>query len=625
MCGICGIFERSGNPVDRRLLDAMTSVMRHRGPDGEGRFVDGEIGLGHRRLSIIDVDGGAQPIGSEDGCIQLVFNGEIYNFVELREELEAAGHRFKTRSDTEVIVHAYEQWGRECVRHFNGMFAFALWDSHARRLFLARDHLGIKPLYYVSVGDRVLFASEIKALLQDPDCCREVDVGALAELFTFRYVPSPKTLFQGIRKLPPGHSMTLSAEGAEVERFWNWVPVHRTNWDEESLIEEYRILLEDAVRLQLRSDVPLGLFLSSGIDSGVLLAIMSAHSSGPVQAFTIGFEGGEKTNEVRDAQALARMFGATHRFMTVTPEDYVTYYDKYLWDIEEPVGNESAAAFYFVSKITREHVKVALSGQGADEPWGGYDRHLGAKLSAYYSRLPSVVTGRIAPFLARMPGRFERLKRGVASLGEADMLTRFAKVYSFFSPEMKHQLFKGGLKDHIAGDVFGTREALRRLQTDVRHLDPVSQMLYIDTRSNLPDDLLMVGDKTSMTNSLEARVPFLDYRLVEFVESLPYQLKLKGLTGKHLHKRALEKWLPREVVYRKKKGFANPVEDWFRTRMRPFVEECLLSPDSGVARYFDQTYIRTMLRADQEGREQLRRHIYLLLSFELWHRAFMRS
>jgi asparagine synthase (glutamine-hydrolysing) len=601
----------------------MTATIRHRGPDGSGCFVDSKIGLGHQRLSIIDVEGGAQPIGNEDGSLQIVFNGEIYNFVELREELEASGHIFKTRSDTEVIVHAYEQWGRECVGRFNGMFAFALWDLNRRELFLARDHLGIKPLYYIDLKDRVLFASEIKALLQDKKCPREVDIEALAELFTFRYVPSPKTLFKGIQKLPPGHMMTLSDEGLEVERFWNWVPCLRKEYDEISLIQEYQSLLEDAVRLQLRSDVPLGLFLSSGIDSGALLAIMSNYSSGPVQAFTIGFEGGDKTNEVKDARALARKFGADHHFMMVKPEDYLSYYENYLWDIEEPVGNETAAAFYFVSKITSEKVKVALTGQGADEPWAGYDRYIGAKFSNLYSRIPRVMTNSFARIVTRMPGRFERLKRGVLSLNEPDILTRFAKIYSFFSAEMKQQLFKGPLKDRIADDEYKSKQALRHLQSDVQRLDPLSQMLYIDTRSNLPDDLLMVADKTSMANSLEARVPFLDYRLIEFIESLPPRLKLNGLTGKYLHKKALEKWLPKDVIYRKKKGFENPIEDWFRTRMRPFVEQYLLSPDSATAQFFDQAYIRQMLEQDRSGRNQLRRHIYLLVSFEMWHRAFL--
>ncbi len=625
MCGFCGIFDRSASLINPDLLQRMTTSLSHRGPDGEGQLLARGLGLGHRRLSIIDVLGGAQPIDNEDGSIHIVFNGEIYNFMELRRELEAAGHIFKTCSDTEVIVHAYEQWGKNCVERFNGMFAFALWDSNKCEVLLARDHLGIKPLYYVELGNRILFSSEIKALLQDQECPRDVDVESLAELFTFRYVPSPKTLFYGIRKLPPGHRMTLSMKGVEVERFWRWVPQIRHGWNEDALIEEYCALLEDAVRLQLRSDVPLGLFLSSGVDSGALLAIMAGRSSGPVQTFTIGFEGGEKTNEVEDAKSMARMFGADHYFMEVKPEDYLKYYANYLWDLEEPVGNETAAAFYFVSKIAREKVKVALTGQGADEPWAGYDRYFGAKLSTSYSRLPTAVTSSLASLISRIPGRFERLKRGVSSLSEPDMLTRFTKIYSFFNADMKRQLFKGPLATQIVHDAYRSKEALRRLQDDVRHLDPVSQMLYIDTRANLPDDLLMVGDKTSMANSLEVRVPFLDFRLVEFIESLPLKLKLNGLTGKYLHKKAMLKWLPDKIVYRKKKGFANPIEDWFRTTMRPYVEDCLLSEHSGISRYFNQQYIRYLLDRDKDGKEQLRRQLYLLVSFELWHRTFIRT
>jgi asparagine synthase (glutamine-hydrolysing) len=623
MCGICGIFDRSGRPADDSLLDEMTSIIRHRGPDGHGRFIDREIGLGHRRLSIIDVEGGCQPIANEEGTLQVVFNGEIYNFVELRKELASVGHSFATRSDTEVIVHAYEQWGIDCVKHFNGMFAFAIWDARRRELFLARDHLGIKPLYYVTIGSRLLFSSEIKALLRDPSCPRHVDHDALADLFTFRFVPSPKTLLKEIRKLPPGHSMLATRTGIEIKPFWSRAPIPRTKWREADLIEEYQHLLEDAVRLQLRSDVPLGLFLSSGIDSGVLLALMSKYSSGPVQAFTIGFEHGEKTNEVEDAKEVARMFGAEHSFMIVSAQDYVNYYDRYMWDLEEPVGNETAAAFYFVANITRERVKVALTGQGADEPWAGYDRYVGIKLSNAYRRMPSLITDCIAPFVARMTPRMERLKRGVDSLAEADTLTRFAKIYSFFSADMKAQLYAGDLKKRFETDAYAPKEALRRLQSNVQHLDPLTQMLYIDTRANLPDDLLMVADKTSMANSLESRVPFLDYRLIEFIESLPASLKLNGFTGKYLHKKALEKWLPRRMISRKKKGFDNPIENWMRTTMKSFVDDCLLAPDSSMALYFNQTYIRRILELDRQGKEQFRRHIYLLVSLELWHRAFM--
>jgi asparagine synthase (glutamine-hydrolysing) len=625
MCGICGIFDLSGKPINRDILTRLNSVIRHRGPDGEGELVDHEVGLGHRRLSIIDVGGGGQPIGNEDGKVQVVFNGEIYNFIELRNELENLGHQFKTQSDTEVIVHAYEQWGSACVNRFNGMFAFALWDAQKRELFLARDHLGIKPIYYVTIGSQLLFASEIKSLLQHPACPREVDLEALAELFTFRYVPSPKTLFQKIMKLPPAHFMVASRAGLRIERFWDWVPRRQKARKEAELIEEYQNLLEDAVRLQMRSDVPVGLFLSSGVDSGALLAIMSKFSKGPIQAFTIGFEGGEKTNEVEDAKALARKFGADHYFQMLAPGDYVKYYDRYMWDLEEPVGNETAAAFYFVARIASQRVKVVLTGQGADEPWAGYDRYKGVKFSALYNRMPRVVTDGVATLVARMPGRMERLKRGAASLGEPDMLTRFTKVYSFFSAEMKARLYRGALKERFSADAYGTRHALSRLQQDVRHLDPLTQMLYIDTRANLPDDLLMVSDKTSMANSLESRVPFLDYRLVEFIESLPPNLKLNGLNGKYLHKRAVEKWLPRGIVHRKKKGFANPIENWFRVRMKSFVEDCLLGGDSFMARYFDRNYIKKMLELDRTGKEQYRRHIYLLVSLELWHRSFLRN
>lgn len=624
MCGICGIFDPVNGPVDLGLLERMTLAMSHRGPDGQGLFRQGPVGLGHRRLSIIDVEGGAQPISNEDGAIQVVFNGEIYNYIELRKQLETAGHCFKTRSDTEVIVHGYEHWGEDCVQRFNGIFAFALWDGRSGRLFLARDHLGIKPLYYVAVGDQTLFASEIKALLQHPNCPRAIDLDALAELFTFRYVPSPKTLFHGILKLPPAHTMMLAPGRRDIKRFWNWIPRLRQDVSEAALIEEYQHLLEDAVRLQLRSDVPLGLFLSSGIDSGALLAIMSQHASAPVQTFTIGFEGGEATNEVTDARAMAKHFGAEHSFQMLSANDYLKYYERYLSDLEEPVGNETAAAFHFVAKIARQSVKVVLTGQGADEPWAGYHRYVGIKLSTAYGRLPRFLTNGLAPLLMRLPGRMERLKRGVASLSEPDLLTRFTKVYSFFSAEMKSQLYTGSLKERFLEAPYAPKACLRRLQSEVQHLDPLTQMLYIDTRANLPDDLLMVADKTSMANSLEARVPFLDYRLVEFIESLPPQFKLRFLTGKYLHKKALTKWLPRSVVYRKKKGFANPIEHWVRTSMQPFIQECLLGPDSSMRHYFNTDYIRRIVSEDCAGHEQYRRHIYLLLSVELWHRAFLK-
>ncbi len=624
MCGICGIADFDGNAIDRDLLRRMALEIRHRGPDGEGFFFSDTVALGHRRLSIIDIGGGAQPISNEDGKVHVVFNGEIYNFIELTKELQALGHVFKTRSDTEVIVHAYEQWGASCTNRFNGIFAFALWDERNRQLLLARDHLGVKPLYYTQAGSHLVFGSEIKTLLKHPACEAAVDLNALAQLFTFRYVPSPNTLFRGIHKLPPGHYLSASERGISIHRFWNWVPRATSPAKEHELVEEYQSLLQDAVRLQLRSDVPLGLFLSSGVDSAALLALMAQQGMRAPKTFTIGFENGESTNEVDDARELARRFGAEHYTATIRPGDYTEYYNRYMYDIEEPVGNETAAAFYFLAKLAKSHVKVALTGQGADEPWAGYDRYKGIKYSSLYSNIPELLTRKFAELIACIPGRFERLRRGTESLRERDVLTRLTKVYSFFSPELKNALYAGCLRALHLSDTVGPKAGIAHLHADVATLDPLSQALYIDTRASLPDDLLMVGDKTSMACSLEARVPFLDYRLIEFIETIPPSLKLKGLTGKYLHKKAMLKWLPKHVVYRKKKGFANPVDTWFRTSMRPFVSESLLAAESAVAQYFDQNVISRMIAEDARGRSQFRRHLYLLLSFELWHRRYIR-
>lgn len=623
MCGIVGIFDRSASPIDQGLLNRMEEVIRHRGPDGSGQFVAPGIGLGMRRLSIIDLQDGVQPMTNEDGNIHIVFNGEIYNYIELRDELIHHGHRFKTQSDTEVIIHAYEQWGADCVNRFNGMFAFALWTDQERELLLARDHLGIKPLYYVALGSRILFASEIKALLEDMRCPREVDLKSLGQLFTLRFVPSPNTLFKGIKKLPPGHRMTLSDSGMRIERFWNTKPVLRKRIDERALIEEYQALTEDAVRIQMRSDVPVGLFLSSGMDSSTILALMTRHSSQPVQTFTIGFEDNHGNDEAADARQIAHRFGADHTEMIVSAGEYQKYYERYLWDLEEPLGNESAAAFYFVSFIASRRVKVALCGEGADELWAGYDRYKGVKLSQYFTNLPSFVTTALESPILENIVRNEKLRRSLLSLNEKDMLTRFLKIYSFYSMRMKTRLFQDWVRESVSVDSQEAREAIGRLQSDVANLDPLTQMLYIDTRAELPDDLLMVCDKTAMANSLEARVPLLDVRLVEFVETLPPNLKLRGFQGKYLHKKASEKWIPRELVYRKKKGFANPVEVWFRRRMRSYVNECLLSDDSAVAHYFNRSCIREILSAHESGQQNYLRQIQLLISFELWHRMFI--
>ncbi len=623
MCGIAGIFNFDRAPVEQQRLETMTSVIAHRGPDGAGVFLGRGIGLGHRRLSIIDLEGGAQPLANENGSLQVVFNGEIYNYVELRAELIANGHTFRTASDTEVIVHGYEEWGRECVARFNGMFAFALWDGNRQVLFLARDHLGIKPLYYTRIGNAMYFASEIKSLLTHPECERRMDVDALALLFTLRYVPSPKTLFSGISKLPPAHTAVISEAGIQLERYWNQPPRVRYGRSEGELVEEYRGLLQDTVRLQMRSDVPVGLFLSSGIDSGVLLALMSEHTHAPVHTFTIGFEGGERTDEISAARALATHYGSDHSAMVIGPDDYRRYYERYLWDLEEPVGNESAVASYFLSMLARRKVKVALTGQGADEPWAGYDRHRGARFSTAYAGLPHVFTaGFIRPLVERF-SKSEKLRRAVVSLNEPDVLSRFVKIYSFYTEDMKQQLFRPWLLEQVSANGVAAKRALRSLHAEVASLDPLTQILYLDTRTNLPDDLLMVGDKTSMAHSLETRVPLLDYRIVEFVESLPPEMRLHGLCAKYLHKKAVEKWLSKGVVYRRKKGFANPVDQWLRSSMSKYVGDCLLTEHSASHRYFNPEYIRRLVVDHAAGEQNYMRQIYLLISFELWHQRFL--
>jgi asparagine synthase (glutamine-hydrolysing) len=350
---------------------------------------------------------------------------------------------------------------------------------------------------------------------------------------------------------------------------------------------------------------------------------MRQHSTQQIRTFTIGFENNESNDEVEDARKIARMFDTDHTEMILKAEDYQKYYQRYLWDLEEPLGNESAAAFYFVSLIASKKVKVALNGQGADEPWAGYDRYMGVKFSQYYRLLPSFITSWLSsPPFERMV-KNEKIKRALLSLNEPDTLTRFVKIYSFYSTAMKARLFQPWICEQISVDGREASAAIGRLQGDVADLDPLTQMLYIDTRANLPDDLLMVCDKTSMANSLEARVPFLDVRLVEFIETLPANLKLRGFTGKYLHKKACQKWVPREVVHRRKKGFANPVDSWFRSHMRAYVDECLLSDHSAVVRYFDRGYIREIISAHESGSQNYLRQIQLLISFELWHRMFI--
>jgi asparagine synthase (glutamine-hydrolysing) len=621
MCGICGIYNyATGAPAARALVESMAHSIRHRGPDDDGFHFDGALGLGFRRLSIIDLATGHQPLADEDESRWVILNGEIYNYRGLRAELEAAGHRFRTRTDTETIAHGHEVWGADVTNHLNGMFAFALWDAPRRELLLARDPLGIKPLYWYDDGKRVLFGSEIKAILQDDSVPREIDLEALAVFLAYGYVPSPRTLFKGIRKLPPGWRLRVDANGARSERYWRAVPSIRSAITEAEAIDEYARLLRQAVERQRMSDVPIGVMLSGGVDSGVVTAILAEMSAEPVRTFSVGFEEEGDWNELEEAADTARRFHTEHHPLRISARDYTDFFADSFWYLEEPVLSQSTFAFYYVSKLARQHVKVVLTGQGADEPLAGYDRYRGERLA---SRLGWLAGSPLSRGLVGALPRAEKLKRAARSLSERDPVTRFAEIHALFAEDQRRALLRPDTARALDG--FDTRAPLRPLQAEVAHLDPLAQLLYCDTRLSLPDDLLMYGDKMSMANSLEARVPLLDVDLVEFVESLPVALKMRGLTGKYVHKRAAERWLPQSTIRRPKKGFATPVDAWFQKELGGFVRDTVLAPTSACREYFEASAIQRMLDEHVSRRRDHRRQLFALLSFELWHRRFLRS
>lgn len=620
MCGITGIWSEHGG-IDRRLLESMCDVIEHRGPDDSGVFLDGQIGLGSRRLSIIDLDGGHQPIANGDRTHWIVYNGELYNYRELRAELEDNGYDFQTASDTEVVLGAFDVWGADCVKRFNGIFAFAIWDTRNRRLFLARDHLGVKPLYYYTGNGRLIFGSEIKSIIKDPSVPRELNLDALDSFLTYRYVPSPDTLLEGIHKLPPGHRLTLQGGAVVVDRYWNYVPVINHQLDEVEATEQLAERFEAAVRRQMVSDVPVGLMLSGGIDSGAVLAVMSRCTPEPVKTFTVGFSEQTDANELDEARETARIFSAEHHDIVVGAIDHREFLSKVMWHLEEPISTTSILPFYYVSELASQHVKVVMTGQGADEPFAGYNRYRGEKLGGYLRKFPSVVQQGLSEAMGRLPRRGEAFRRAARALTVQDPLARFIEVYAVFPAAERTALYRPHVAERIGAH--NPASAIAPLQRSVSHLDTLSQMLYIDTRVWLPDDLLLYGDKLSMAHSLEARVPFLDVELIEFVETLPPDLKLRGLTGKYIHKKAAARLLPPNVIKRRKKGFATPMDRWLQSDLVPYVRETLLSPDSATREYFEPAAVERMLAEHASGRVSHQRQIFGLLVLELWHRIFV--
>jgi asparagine synthase (glutamine-hydrolysing) len=608
----------------------MVDAQRHRGPDASGLWSDAHCALGHRRLAIIDLSpAGRQPLSNEDGTVWITFNGEVYNFQELREQLEALGHRFRTRTDTEAIVHAYEQWGEDCVRRLRGMFAFAIWDTRQRRLFLARDRVGKKPLFYARAGGVFLFASELQGLLAHADLPRRPDLGAIDEYLSWGYVPAPRTAFQGVFKLPPAHwlSVDLTPEGPvqRVERYWALAYEPKQSLTETEACEALRAKLTEAVRLRMISDVPLGAFLSGGIDSSIVVGLMAGLSERPVKTFSIGFEEAA-FNELDHARRIAEKWGTEHHPLVVRP-DALSILPMLVRHYGEPYADSSAVPTYYVSKITRENVTVALNGDGGDESFVGYERYLANQVAERIRRVPGrkLAAGLLARLLPDSLNPKSRLRsaRRFFSVAHQPMTERYRGWLTFFRGDAKERMYTGALRSVLRDGSphlwFGS------LLDAAGGLDPAEMAMAADVQSYLPYDLLVKVDITSMANSLEARSPFLDHEVMEFAASLPVNLKLRGGQAKYLLKRAFPDLLPPENVHRRKMGFGVPVGEWFRGPLRELLEDALISEQARARGYFDPAVVRGMVSEHLERRADHSFQLWNLLMLELWHREMLEA
>jgi asparagine synthase (glutamine-hydrolysing) len=622
MCGITGVV--GSLRTERATLLRMNDALRHRGPDGEGVFWSDDIGLAMRRLAIIDVAGGDQPIYNEDGTVCTVYNGEIYNFLELRQELEGFGHQFATNSDTEVIVHAYEQFGVECVSHLWGMFTLAVWDSRRKLLLLARDRLGKKPLvYYADPHGGLAFASELQALISHPAVPREVDPCAIDDYLTYLYVPSPTTAYRGLKKLPPGHRLVWQGGNSTVEPYWRVKFGDKLRLSEGEAVEQFGVLLRDAVRRRLIADVPLGAFLSGGMDSSSVVAEMAELSPTPVKTFSIGF-GERDFDELAYARQVAERFGTDHHEMVVEPRaadilpTLVRHYG-------EPYGDSSAIPTYYVAQMTRQHVTVALNGDGGDELLAGYERHWAARVAARYDTIPRFVRhGLIRPLIPLVPEPRQRrafLRRAKRFMTAAHLpvLDRYLHWVGAYTPAQKSSLYTDDFVDTLHRNDAG--RWLREALAPEPYLDPVDAVLRGDTLLYLPDDLLAKVDIASMANSLEARSPLLDHRLVEFCAALPSSYKLRGRTSKLLLRRLMADRLPPAILTRPKMGFGVPVGEWLRNDLRPLLEDTLLSSRALGRGYFRPAAVRALVDDHLSRRSDRTSHIWALLMLELWFHA----
>jgi asparagine synthase (glutamine-hydrolysing) len=623
MCGICGVVSFHPDiPVEPSILKRMNDSIRHRGPDDEGYYQDARASLAMRRLSIIDLHTGQQPISNENGDVWVVYNGEIYNFKDVRAELERRGHIFKTQTDTEIIVHAYEEYGDDCVNHFNGMFAIALWDARKRRLFLARDRVGVKPLYYWADHSRLVFASELKALILHPDVPRQINLAALDLFLTLEYIPAPHTIYEGIFKLLPGHTLTVENGEVKIRQYWD-VPYQPVSQSEAECAETLSGLINEAVRIRLISDVPLGAFLSGGIDSSTIVGFMSRNMSEPVQTFSIGFED-DTYDEVPYANAVAKHFGTNHHVEVLKP-DIASLVEGLVPHHDEPFADTSIFPTYLVSQIASQKVKVVLSGDGGDELFAGYDTYIAEKMDRYYGRLPGALRQRVLPKFAEwLPpqpakkGLINKVKRMVEG-GALDPSLQHTRWMMFLNSAEKDALYRSDLRatlnDNLTAEYFGG------YFEKARRFDRLAQQQYVDVKTYLADDIMTKVDRMSMAVSLEAREPLLDYRIVEFALNLPPHMKLNGSRTKSVLRNAVKRLVPDLVLEKPKQGFSIPMKHWLRTSLKPMMLDLLSKDSLNQHGYFSHLVVAKWIQEHLDERANHSHRLWSLMVFEMWRRS----
>ena len=627
MCGICGVIHKHKDyPVEHADVKKMCDVIEHRGPDDEGQFVYQNVGIGMRRLSIIDLSSGHQPIYNEDKSLVIVFNGEIYNHKAIRAELIANGHVFSTKTDTEAILHAYEQWGVHCVEKLNGMFAFAIWDSRKNRAFLARDRIGIKPLYYYCDETRLVFASELKSIVQIKSVPKEIEPKALDTFLTFEYIPSPYSIFKNVLKLPPGHWMLYEDGQIKIRQYWH-LHYEQSAASEDVLNERLDELLNDAVKLRLMSDVPLGAFLSGGLDSSSIVAMMTRNSNEPVKSFSIGFDD-VTYNELPFARTIAKKFNTEH-FEEIIRPDAASLTEKILWMLDEPFGDFSVFPTFLVSEMARKYVTVVLSGDGGDELLAGYDTYVAQQVARKYSRLPEFLRkSAIEPIINAFPptgkkkGFINKAKRFIEGTRLPGHL-QHVRWMIFLQETEKELLYSPDFSRSLNG--YNSFGFIEELFSKVTSNDPLDQQEYVDIKSYLVDDILVKVDRMSMANSLEARVPFLDHKFVEFAATIPSQLRLHGKRTKYILKTSLKDELPLQIIERGKEGFSIPIKNWIKNEIKPIMLDSLSEKNVREKGYFDPQFVNRLVDEHLQGKENHSHRIWALMVFHMWYDLYMKN